>query len=58
MLRIYAAGLLMTVIQLWIALRFTSFVPGLAFGIGEGTKAQIACTRKTTRAPLAVSQST
>ncbi len=33
-LRIYAAGLLMTVIQLWIALRFTSFVPGLAVGIG------------------------
>ena len=33
-LRIYGAGLLMVVIQLWIALRFASFVPGLAFGIG------------------------
>ena len=33
-LRIYGAGLLMVVIQLWIALRFASFVPGLALGIG------------------------
>lgn len=33
-LRIYGAGLLMVVIQLWIALRFANFVPGLAVGIG------------------------
>lgn len=44
--RIYATGLLMTVLQLWIALRFTSFVPGLALGIGGTFFAVIATSSR------------
>ncbi len=32
--RMFAAGLLMIMIQLWVALRYASFVPALAIGIG------------------------
>lgn len=32
--KMFAAGLLMIVIQLWVALRYASFVPALAIGIG------------------------
>ncbi len=32
--RMFGAGLLMIMIQLWVALRFASFVPALAIGIG------------------------
>lgn len=32
--KVFAAGLLMIVIQLWTALRFSSFAPALALGIG------------------------
>ena len=45
-LRIYGAGLLMVVIQLWVALRFASFVPGLALGIGGTFFAVIATTSR------------
>lgn len=44
--RIYAAGLLMVVIQLWIALRFANFVPGLAVGIGGTFFAVIATSSR------------
>lgn len=37
------AGLLMFALQLWVALRFASFVPGLALGIG-GTFFSVAAT--------------
>lgn len=45
-LRIYAAGLLMVVLQLWIALRFANFVPGLAVGIGGTFFAVIATSSR------------
>jgi ABC-2 type transport system permease protein len=32
--RMFAAGLLLIMIQLWVALRYASFVPALAIGIG------------------------
>ncbi|HEY1225092.1 MAG TPA: ABC transporter permease [Brevundimonas sp.] len=32
--KMFAAGLLMIMIQLWVALRYASFVPALAIGIG------------------------
>lgn len=32
--KMFAAAILMTMIQLWVALRFASFVPALAIGIG------------------------
>lgn len=42
----YLAALLMTVIQLWIALRWSSFVPGLVVGIGGTFFAVVATAAK------------
>ena len=44
--RIFAAGALLTAIQLWAALRFRSFVPGLVLGIGGTFFAVVATSAK------------
>lgn len=44
--RIFAAGALLTTIQLWAALRFRSFVPGLVLGIGGTFFAVVATSAK------------
>jgi ABC-2 type transport system permease protein len=44
--KILLAGLLMIAIQLWTALRFASFVPGLALGIGGTFFAVVATSAK------------
>jgi hypothetical protein len=42
----FVAGLLLTAVQLWTALRFSSFVPGLALGIGGTFFAVVATSAK------------
>jgi lantibiotic transport system permease protein len=44
--RIFAAAALLTAIQLWAALRFRSFVPGLVLGIGGTFFAVVATSAK------------
>lgn len=44
--RIYIASLLMTAIQLWVSLRYTSFVPAMATGIGGTFFAVVATSAK------------
>ena len=44
--RIFAAGALLTAMQLWAALRFRSFVPGLVLGIGGTFFAVVATSAK------------
>lgn len=46
MAMIFLAGLLMIAIQLWTALRFASFVPGLVLGIGGTFFAVVATSAK------------
>ena len=45
-LRMEAAALLLIAIQLWLSLRFSSFVPGLAVGIGGTFFAGVATAAK------------
>lgn len=44
--RIFAAGWLLVVVQLWLALRYASFVPALATGIGGTFFAVVATSAK------------
>ena len=44
--RMYLAALLLTAIQLWVALRFASFVPALSVGIGGTFFAVVATSAK------------
>jgi hypothetical protein len=44
--KIYAASLLLVALQLWIALRYTSFVPSISLGIGGVFFATVASSAK------------
>jgi len=46
MAKIFLASLLMIALQLWTALRFASFVPGLVLGIGGTFFAVVATSAK------------
>lgn len=46
MAKVFAAGVLLVAVQLWAALRFQSFVPGLTLGIGGTFFAVVATSAK------------